>query len=166
MHHIMNLRTRSVVCTQVMHRCRSWTVFSASLLGVNGMLVARHFVMLARERFRESVRRAKFSDRPSRQHCLWLCPSLENACDRLTRLECNNYHILKVSVNGRLHTANERWLMRDSEPLEITRAQAKEYWQGLQVDGGREEILCEGRMKGLEILETTSTITEPPRTPS
>jgi endonuclease YncB( thermonuclease family) len=26
-----------------MHRCRAWTVFSASLLGVNGMLVARHF---------------------------------------------------------------------------------------------------------------------------
>jgi hypothetical protein len=25
-----------------MHRCRSWTVFSASLLGVNGMFVARH----------------------------------------------------------------------------------------------------------------------------
>jgi len=43
---------------------------------------------------------------------------------------------------------------------------AKEYWQGLQVDGGREEILFEGRMKVLEILETKSTITEPPCTPS
>jgi hypothetical protein len=130
------------------------------------MLVARHFVMLARERFRESVRRAKFPDRPSRQHGLWLCPSLENACDRLPRLECNNYHSLKVSVKGRVHTANERWLMRESEPLAITRAQAKEYGQGLHVDGGREEILCEGRITVLEILETTSTITEPPCPPS
>jgi hypothetical protein len=42
------------------------------------MWVARHFVMLARERFWESVRLDKFPDRPSRQRCLCLCPSLEN----------------------------------------------------------------------------------------
>ena len=38
---------------------------------------------------------------------------------------CNS--ILKVSVKGRLHTANELLLLRDSEPLEITRAEVKEY---------------------------------------
>jgi hypothetical protein len=117
----MNFRTGSGVRTQVMHRRRSWTVFSASLLGVNGMWVACHFVTLAREQFWESVRLAKFPDRPSRQRCLSLCSSLENARDWLSRLECNNYHILKISVNGRLHTANalllaNRWNhLRQSE---------------------------------------------------
>ena len=43
MHRIMNFRTGSGVRTQVMHRGRSWTVFSASLFGVDGMWVARHF---------------------------------------------------------------------------------------------------------------------------
>jgi hypothetical protein len=127
--------------------------------------VARHFVTLARELFWESVRLAEFPDRPSRQRCLWVCPSLENARDWLSRLECKNYQILKVSVNGRLHTANELLLLGDSEPLEITRAKAREYWQGLQVEGGSEEILFEGRMKVLEILETKSAIAEPPCTP-
>lgn len=128
--------------------------------------VVRHFVTLARELFWESVRLSEFPDRPSRQRCLWLCPSLENARDWLSRLESKNYQILKVSVNGRLHTANELLLLGDSEPLEITRAKAREYWQGLQVEGCREEILFEGKMKVLEILEAKYTTTKPPCTPS
>ena len=114
----MNFSTGSGDRTQVMHRCRSWTVFSASLLGVNWMLVARHFVTLARERFWKSVRLAEFPDRPSRQRCLWLCPSLENGRDWLARLACNNYQVFKVSVKGRLHTANELSLFGDSKPLQ------------------------------------------------
>ena len=43
MHHIMNFFTGRGVRTHVMHKCRSWTVFSASLLGFNGMLVVRQF---------------------------------------------------------------------------------------------------------------------------
>ena len=36
MHHIMNFRTGSGISTQVMHRRRSSTVFSATLFGVDG----------------------------------------------------------------------------------------------------------------------------------
>lgn len=124
--------------------------------------VARHFVVLARELFWESIRLEEFPDRPSRHRCIWLCPSLENARDWFSRLDITkfDYQLLKVSVNGRLHKANELLLLGDSEPLEITRSKAREYWQGLQAEGGREEILFEGRMKVLEILETKSKITE------
>jgi hypothetical protein len=81
------------------------------------MWVARHCVILAREQFWESVRLAKFPDRPFRQRCLCLCPSLENARSWLSRLERNNYHLLKVSGKGRLHTANALLLFGASEPL-------------------------------------------------
>ena len=36
MHHIMNLLTGLGVRAYAMHRCRSWSVLSASLFGVNG----------------------------------------------------------------------------------------------------------------------------------
>ena len=36
MHRIINFRTGSGVRTEVMHRGRSWTVFSVSLFGVDG----------------------------------------------------------------------------------------------------------------------------------
>src|SRR5437588_11783995 len=39
----MNCRTGRAVHGHVMHRSRSWPVFSASLLGVNWVLVALHF---------------------------------------------------------------------------------------------------------------------------
>jgi Protein of unknown function (DUF2441) len=94
------------------------------------MLVARHVVTLARERFWESVRRAEFPDRPPRQRCLWLCPSLENARDWLSRLACNNYQVLKVSVTGRLHTANELLLFGDSEPLKSLAPKRKSLGKG------------------------------------
>jgi hypothetical protein len=48
---------------------------------------------------------------------LCLCPSLENARSWLSRLERNNYHLLKVSGKGRLHTANALLLFGASEPL-------------------------------------------------
>ena len=44
MHQIMNLLTELGVRAYVMHRCRSWSVFSASLFGVNWMLVFRQYV--------------------------------------------------------------------------------------------------------------------------
>ena len=43
MHRIKNFLTERGVCLHVMHRCRYWTVFSASLFRVNWTLIARQF---------------------------------------------------------------------------------------------------------------------------
>jgi hypothetical protein len=52
-------------------------------------------------------------------------PYLENAREWPSRLECNNYHILKVSVNGRLHTTKALLLFGARSLSDIDRSTAR-----------------------------------------
>ena len=114
--------------------------------------VATHFVTYLREVIWENVRRDEFPELPSRQRCLWLIPTLEGVKYWLERMKPNGYQVLRVQVTGRIHRANELYLLGDSEPMSQTIEKARLYWSGSFPEGGQEEILFEGRVKVIEVV--------------
>lgn len=115
--------------------------------------VATHFVTYLREVIWENVRSDEFPELPSRQRCLWLIPTLEGVKYWLERMKPSAYQVLRVQVTGRIHRANEVYLLGDSEPMSETIENARLYWSGSFPEGGQEEILFEGRVKVIEIVD-------------
>jgi Protein of unknown function (DUF2441) len=78
----------------------------------------------------EEVRREIAPDAPSRQRCLWLADSLEEARAWQVRLGGASARILRLNVSGGVHRADAALLLGDSEPLSQTYARARSYWRG------------------------------------
>lgn len=116
--------------------------------------IARHFVTYVRELIWEDVRRREFPHLPSRQRCFWLIPTIEGAKYWVARLECKaDCQILKVQAQGRIHRANELYLLGDSEPMQETIQKARQYWLGIFPEDGKEEIIFEGRVKITQVIQ-------------
>jgi hypothetical protein len=91
--------------------------------------VAQHYIMLARELIMEEIRIRDFSEAPSRQRCLYLADSLEEARTWQKRIG-DGGEICSLTCNGVTHRADAHLLLGDSEPLSETRARAARYWRG------------------------------------
>ncbi|MGN7510720.1 DUF2441 domain-containing protein [Aeromonas salmonicida] len=108
------------------------------------------YIKIAREMHFENVRTKKFTKLPSRQHCIWLAESLEDAKYWVNRLAGRtNCRIFRVEVDGRVFKTNEGHLIQEAEPYEDTLRRANEYWNGT-TSYGRSEVLFEGSLKVLE----------------
>ena len=105
--------------------------------------VTRHYVMLCRELIMEEVRKEEFSaNPPSRQRCLYLCDSLEEA--RYWKGRLGGGTVCELMCTGTLHRADARLLLADSEPLSVTRDRARAYWRGEKGDNPEMETLFVG----------------------
>jgi len=114
---------------------------------------ANYFMMFFREIFWEDIRRREFPHCPSRQRCLWLVHTIEQANYWVKRMQCNtDYQIVKVSARGRIHTANELFLMGDSATLPEITERARLYWLGLMPEGAKEEIIFEGFLQVTDVI--------------
>lgn len=108
---------------------------------------------IIRELVFESVRAENFAHLPSGSKCLWLCQSVDEARSWIERLDGRtNTRILRVTVEGRLHTTLEGHLHQDSQPMGQIIASANRYWRGEQVPGSRSETLLEGKMTVIDVL--------------
>jgi hypothetical protein len=104
----------------------------------------------------EDVRRREFPHLPSRQRCVWLIPNQDGARYWVRRLgmveEGVDFQVVRVRVQGRLHTASESYLVTDSMPLLEVITRARQYWLGIVEEAGTEEIIFEGRMRVEEVM--------------
>ncbi len=108
------------------------------------------YIKITREMHFENVRANKFPELPSRQHCIWLAESLDDARCWVNRLEGRtNCRIFRVAVDGRVFKTNEGHLIQEAEPYEDTLRRANEYWSGA-ASNGRSEVLFEGSLRVLE----------------
>lgn len=104
--------------------------------------VARHYQMLARELIMEEVRLQVAPDAPSRQRCLWLAETREEA--EGWRLELGSGEICTLSCSGTILRVDSRLMLIDSEPLSATRERAARYWRGEVSESPRMETLFVG----------------------
>jgi hypothetical protein len=91
--------------------------------------VARHYMMLARELLMEQIRLESYPDAPSRQRCLYLAGTVEEARQWQQRIG-EPGAIRSIEVTGTVHRADSNLLLGDSEPLSVTRERAHAYWRG------------------------------------
>ena len=108
--------------------------------------VATHFAMLVRELVMEEVRKEVHPEAPSRQRCLYLCDSLEEAryWNKVLGDQGNVGSICSSLCNGVSHRADTGLLLGDSEPLSVTRERATRYWRGEAGDKPEWETLFVG----------------------
>ena len=110
-------------------------------------------MMYARELIWGDVRRSEFSHPPSRQRCVWLIPNQNGVKFWLQRMGVGGrFQVLRVRVQGRLHTGSDSYLLHDSGPMLQALANARRYWRGDVAQAGTEEIIFEGRMRVEEVM--------------
>ena len=95
-----------------------------------------------------------FPKRPSRTRCIWLTNNLDEAVYWRTRLNKNDKtRIVRVEINGTRHQADGNYLSAESSSLQELRAAAQNYWEGTLCANPEREILLEGAMTVVEIME-------------
>jgi hypothetical protein len=125
---------------------------------------ANHFLMLARELFWENVRLSEYPDAPSRQRCIWLITSIEDTKAWLKTLKFQPpaYSVVRLCVSGRALHVDGSFLAGDSEPLPVWAEKSRAYWSGKQSSSPQQEVLFEGRVEVLEVIDPAILRTSSP----
>jgi hypothetical protein len=137
--------TININAVEWLFRVRDGTIAPApGALAEKAVEVSQHYLMLSRELLLEQIRIEDFSGQPpSRQKCLFLCDTLEEARAWCTLLGAQGA-ICELSCTGRIHRGDSRLMVKISEPLSVTREKGRAYWRGEASADPRIEILFEG----------------------
>lgn len=126
---------------------------NAGNLAQTAVDLANHLAGHLMELVFEDVRRREFPHLPSRQRCVWLIPNQDGVRYWLQRMNVGGqFQVVRVRVQGRLHTASESYLIHDSVSQEELIRLARQYWLGIVEEAGTEEIIFEGRMRVEEVM--------------
>ena len=108
--------------------------------------VANHFLMLARELLWETIRLNEFPEAPSRQRCIWLTRTLDQAREwvKILRFQSSTYSIVYLRAQGRALDTDGRLLAGESEPLPIWYDKARKYWRGELTEEPWPEVIFDG----------------------
>lgn len=106
--------------------------------------VAEHYVMLVRELIMEEVRKDVAPNAPSRQSCLWVLETVDQAKYWQQRLGGTS-RIARLQLYGVVHHADASLLLGDSEPLSVTYERAHAYWRGEMSENPESEALFRGK---------------------
>ena len=142
-----------VLGVRYLHAVRSGEVNSTDFPNVAHDL-AQHLVTFLRELIWEDVRRREFPHLPSRQRCMWLIPTLDGVRFWIARMGVTeDFRVLRLRVQGRIHTASETHLLGDSVSLEEAIRLARQYWLGIVEDPVSQEVIFEGRVEVQSIVD-------------
>jgi hypothetical protein len=138
-------KTIQVNAVEWLHRVRAGTIrTSHAILADKAWEISQHYMMLARELLMEQIRLEEFDGAiPSRQRCLFLCDTAEEAKNWVP-LVGGNGAVCELTCTGNIHRADSRLMVKVSEPLSVTREKARAYWRGEISADPRMEILFEG----------------------
>lgn len=64
-----------------------------------------------------------------------------------------DFQVLKVRVQGRIHTTSETHLLGDCENLNVIIQMARQYWLGVVENTETQEIIFEGRVSVVDIVD-------------
>lgn len=143
-----------VPAIKFLRRVKEGTITPHNLPG-DAFEIAQHFMMLARELLWESVRLAdpEFAKLPSRQRCVWLIESLDDVKRWLELMGVRPVQVVEVKATGRAHVADQSHLAGDSELLSVWYEKARAYWRGERTGSPLIEVIFEGRLDVLRIVE-------------
>jgi len=111
------------------------------------------YMKLVGELVLESIRLKEFKARPSRQRCLWLTETKDQA--EVWASDCASgadYRIVKVCVKGNVFKCDSSLLEFTNESLFQMEERVRLYWRGEDGPFKREEILFEGNATVIEVL--------------
>jgi hypothetical protein len=116
--------------------------------------IGRHFMMLARELVWEIVRQNEFPDAPSRQRCIWLTKTLDEAREwvKIIGFQPHTYWIVRVAASGTTLDVDGNYLAGDSEPLPDWYEKARAYWSGQMTGNPAPETIFQGAVTVKEII--------------
>jgi hypothetical protein len=128
-----------------LHRVRIKTILTSyEMLAEKAHVVSQHYMILARKILMEQIRLDEFSgEPPSRQRCLYLCESVEEAKAWLPLVGAEGL-VCELTCTGKTFRADSRLMVKVSEPLSVTRDNARAYWKGEVSADPRMETLFEG----------------------
>ncbi len=109
--------------------------------------IAQHYLMLARELIMEEVRKEIQPEAPSRQSCLWVVESLDEARHWKQRIQNPQTQIVELTLNGIIQRVDAALLLGDSEPLTVTYDRARQYWRGNISTTPELEVLFKGQVR-------------------
>ncbi|WP_441234481.1 DUF2441 domain-containing protein [Bradyrhizobium sp. 930_D9_N1_4] len=129
-----------------LHRVRAKTILTSyDMLAEKAFEVSQHYMMLSRELIMEQIRIEEFDGKPpSRQTCLFLCETIEEAKSWIPLLGSQGA-VCELVCSGIVHRADSRLMVKISEPLSVTRDKARAYWKGETSGDPRLETLFVGR---------------------
>jgi hypothetical protein len=120
--------------------------------------VGRHFMMLARELVWETVRLNEFPETPSRQRCIWLTRTVEQAREWVPRmnldpkLQPQTYWIVSLRATGKALEADGGFLAEDAELLPVWHEKAHQYWRGETSANPQPEVIFNGMVEVVDII--------------
>lgn len=116
--------------------------------------IGRHFMMLAREFVWEVVRQNEFHEAPSRQRCIWLTKTPEEARQwvKILSFQPNTYWIVRLTAAGTVLDVDGNYLAGDSEPLPQWYEKARAYWSSKMTSNPDPETIFQGTLVVEEII--------------
>jgi len=118
--------------------------------------VANHYRVLARELLLEKVRCESFPSVPSRHSCIFLIESdigIQNWKNQIIS-SGHPYQIVEVSATGNSMRVDSKNLPIGNEPISEWDLKALKYWGGELTNEPCIEVLLEGYVTAINILET------------
>jgi hypothetical protein len=109
-----------------------------------GFVATRHYAILCRELVMEDIRAREFRDAPSRQRCLYLCETPEEAATWRRDHLGGNGNIVRLACTGAIHHGDASIMLRDGEALWSVIANAHRYWRSETTAQPQREILFAG----------------------
>lgn len=117
-----------------------------------------HTRVALRELALEEVRRSRYPQYPSRLNCLYVSETLDEAevwANSFVRWGRPTYHIVKVSLTGRVFTGDAHNCFEAATNLAQNISLAERYWRNLPNEYGKppvRETLADGQIEVLEIV--------------
>ena len=114
----------------------------------DSMAKIRNLSLKNREEALEEVRKEKYSNLPSRYHCIWVCDE-ESLDFWLTKLR-KDITIYKLLLNGELFKSSDSFLPEDGENKQKQKEEADKYWNPKFINDDQErtaEYLFRGKVK-------------------
>ena len=134
------------------------TLDDPNILPQLSLEIGRHFMMLARELVWEAVRLNEFPEAPSRQRCIWLTRTVEQAREWAPRmnidlkLQPQTYWIVSLRATGKAFEADGNFLAGDAELLPVWHEKARQYWLGEKSASPQTEVLFNGTVEVVDII--------------
>ena len=90
----------------------------------------------------EMIRKEYYNELPSRQKCIWLIPNEKKSLEFWNKtINSKTKRIYKVSAEGKIHKAAQKWVIGGTFSLEKWFSYAHNYWQGKNVGSIEDEYL-------------------------
>ena len=110
-------------------------------------------IKVHRENLFEEIRLNFFPNLPSRKRGIWLIPYNEDALNYWKK-RMRKGRIFKIRATGKVHNSSENFLLLEQyESFNHIRNMAFLYWAGVEEDSIKDEIIFEGFIEVLELIE-------------